>query len=622
LRLAYGFFLADQRTARLNCLSDFVLSVSLFPLSDMPTDFAFSAMAKRSDRCPASWRRPLIRWLEGVEAGWSVPLLLVCFVASWTAYLSIAYLGAGLHPDVLETWTLGRQFAWGYPKHPPLMGWITGVWTTLFPQADWSLRLMAMTNAALALWLVDLISRRFVVGDKRVIVLLLLMLTPAYQFHAQRFNANAVLLATWPLATYCFLRAFETKAALWAIAAGLTAAMAMFGKYYSIFLIASFALAAIASPLRRAYFTSASPWISAAIGLVALTPHLHLLATTDAAPFRHALTHASADVSTSFRDSVSFLMGLAAALSVSAVTWIMMAGYRIKRSSREFAVMNPGLKLLYYIAIGTIVLPVITSLLVGTDLPSLWALQGLFLFVVPVVCGTSYQIERFYTVNATVLVAGIAIVAVIIAAPVHALYRNSYGYEEGRSFYHQAANELTRQWHELTGAPLTVVGGNDSLGLAIAFYSPDHPHYGQPFAYQYMLELPRKTTFERGWAALCFHDQAACLDSMEQMAIQAGDFVKRELTFQSQLFGVSGVKRNVVAFMVTPRQESRRALPSSAGDLDRRQDKADKEALSRLHLWAALARRARQSITELGSILARLLTSNEQINRETTLSRP
>jgi hypothetical protein len=26
------------------------------------------------------------------------------------------------------------------------------------------------------------------------------------QFHAQRFNANAVLLATWPLATYCFLR--------------------------------------------------------------------------------------------------------------------------------------------------------------------------------------------------------------------------------------------------------------------------------------------------------------------------------------------------------------------------------------------------------------------------------
>ncbi|NSM56029.1 glycosyltransferase family 39 protein, partial [Serratia marcescens] len=77
------------------------------------------------------------------------------------------------------------------------------------PLTDWSLQLMAMVNAAVALWAVDLISRRFVRGEKRVIVLLLLMLLPVYQFHAQRFNANTVLLASWPLATYCFLRAFE-----------------------------------------------------------------------------------------------------------------------------------------------------------------------------------------------------------------------------------------------------------------------------------------------------------------------------------------------------------------------------------------------------------------------------
>ncbi len=405
-----------------------------------------------------------------------MPFLLVLFVAIWTTYLSISYLGAGLHPDVLETWSLGRHFAWGYPKHPPLMGWVTGTWTSIFPLTDLSLHLMAMTNAAVALWFVDLISKRFVNGDKRVLVLLLLMLTPAYQFHAQRFNANAVLLAIWPLATYCFLRAFETRATLWAIAAGFTAALAMLGKYYSIFLVASYALAAIAHPLGRAYFASASPWISAGVGLVTLSPHLHWLATTGAAPFHHALTHATADVSTSSRDSISFVMGLAAAMSVSAITWITIAGYRIRRFSRDFAAMNSSLKLLYCIAIGTIVLPVITSLLMGTDLPSLWALQGLFLFIVPVVCGTSYRIERFYTVNAIVLVSGIAIVAVVIAAPIHALYRNSYGYEEGRSFYHQAANELAHQWHERTGASLPVVGGNDSLGMATAFYSPDHPH--------------------------------------------------------------------------------------------------------------------------------------------------
>lgn len=537
----------------------------------LPTGLAFLALAKRSDRCPAAWRRPFLQWLEGIEKGWSVPLLLLCFVAAWTAYLLIAYSGAGLHPDVLETWTFGRDFAWGYPKHPPLMGWVTAAWTCLFPLTDWSLELMAMTNAAVALWVVDLISKRFVTGDKRVIVLLLLMLTPAYQFHAQRFNANSVLLVVWPLATYCFLRAFETRAAMWAVAAGLASALAMLGKYYSIFLIVSFAIAAICHPLRREYFSSASPWISAAVGLIALSPHLYWLATTGAAPFHHALGHAGADGSTSIHDAASFLLGLAAAMSVSAVTWIVMIDYRIRRFYRDFTLMSPGLKLLYYVAIGTIALPVITSLIVGTDLPSLWALQGLFLFAVLVVCGASYRIERFYTVNATVLVAGIAIAAVLIAAPVHALYRNSYGFKEGRTFYHQAALELTRRWREMSTLPLSAVGGDDSLGLATAFYSPDHPHYGQPLAYQYALELPPRTVLEHGWAALCFEDQSGCISGMERMAVKAGGFVRQEFTVQAQLPGLPGSKRNIVAILVPPRREPHSVLPSAEQNSERHQ---------------------------------------------------
>jgi hypothetical protein len=168
----------------------------------MPVDFAFSEMAARSDNAPARWRRPFLKWLDGIDAGSGVPLLLIGFVTIWMAFLKVAYLSGDLHPDVLETWTLGRSFEWGNPKHPPLMGWIAGTWTSVFPLTDWSFQLLSMTNSAIALWSVDLISRRFVRGDKRVVVLLLLMLLPTYQFHAQRFNANTALLAIWPLATY------------------------------------------------------------------------------------------------------------------------------------------------------------------------------------------------------------------------------------------------------------------------------------------------------------------------------------------------------------------------------------------------------------------------------------
>src|SRR5215468_8573871 len=132
----------------------------------------------------ARWRRPLLTWFDGIEEGWALPLLLIAFVAVWSVYFVIAYADGDLHPDVLETWTLGRNIALGYSKHPPLMGWIARAWTTIFPLANWSFQLMALANAAVALWAVDLISRHFAKGDKRLVVLLLLMLLPTYQFHA------------------------------------------------------------------------------------------------------------------------------------------------------------------------------------------------------------------------------------------------------------------------------------------------------------------------------------------------------------------------------------------------------------------------------------------------------
>src|SRR5712692_761694 len=299
-------------------------------------------MAARSDISPARWRRPFLSWLDGIEAGWAIPLLLAGFVAVWMAFLMIAYQGGDLHSDVLETWTLGRSLEWGYSKHPPLMGWVARAWTSVFPLTNWSFQLMALVNAAFALWTVDLISRRFVKGDKRVIVLLLLMLLPIYQFHAQRFNANAVLLATWPLATYCFLRSFETREIRWAVAAGATAALAMLGKYYSVFLIGSFVFAAICHPQRRAYFGSLAPWVSTVVGFAVLGPHLHWLATTGAMPFTYALErHTGKALGPSLIEALLFILGVALVLVLPTVTWVMIAGSRLKKLSQDFRAMNP-----------------------------------------------------------------------------------------------------------------------------------------------------------------------------------------------------------------------------------------------------------------------------------------
>ena len=517
-------------------------------------------MAESSDAAPARWRRPFLAWLDGIEKGWGIPALIVGFAAIWMLFLTIAYLSGDLHPDVLETWSVGRTFAWGNAKHPPLMGWVAHAWTLVFPLTDWSFRLLAMTNAAVALWVVDLIARRFVRGDKRAVVLLLLMLLPVYQFHAQRFNANTVLLAIWPLATYCFLRSFETRQIKWAAAAGALAALAMLGKYYSVFLVSGFAFAAVCHPQRRIYFRSQVPWVSTLVGLIVLAPHLHWLATTGAAPFEYAIqAHGGRAFWPSILEACMFLLGIAAILAIPALSWVLIAESRLKRFPADFRAMNSGLWLLFLVLAGTIGFPPIVAVAFGTDMTSLWAMQGLFLVGILVVCGASYPIERFYTVNLAVLMISIALVAVTAAAPVHAFYRNAYGYDERRNAYRLAALELTRRWHQVSRSPLPAVSGDDALAFATAFYSPDHPRYRRPFALQYQWPIASQRVFENGWAAMCFTDDKVCGEWARNVRATAPDAISFDFVVTDRLWGQPGATASIVALMILPREEKARA---------------------------------------------------------------
>lgn len=513
----------------------------------------FASMAARSAAAPARWRRPFLAWLDGIEKGWAIPLLIAAFAAAWWLFLVIAYQSGDLHADALETWTLGRDFAWGNAKHPPLMGWVAWLWTQVFPLTDWSFQLLSMTNAAVALFAVDLIARRFVRGDSRAVILMLLMLTPVYQFYAQRFNANTVLLAIWPLATYCHLRSFETRRIGWSIAAGALAALAMLGKYYSVFLIASFALATFAHPRRAVYFKSWAPWVSTLTGLVVLGPHLHWLIMNDGETLAYPLKQQGGfGLRHSFGEASMFLLGVAATLAFPAIVWTLSAGRRLARFVEDFRAMPSGLLLLFWVFVGTLVLPPVTALALGTNMPSLWAAQGLFLPVVLIVCGASYTLERFFTVNLATWVAGIAIIAIVVAAPIHAIQRNSVSPNE-RTYYKLAALELTKRWHQATGRPMVQVSGDDGLAFATAFYSPDHPRYSRPFRFQYTWGMPRPATLGRGWVGTCFAADSVCMGWMAKVAEVETRNVRVDFEVQPMLWGKPGIPTTIAALMVLPR---------------------------------------------------------------------
>src|ERR1700681_2802490 len=211
----------------------------------------------------------------------AVLLVLAGYCGLWTLYGVIAKGNQDIHFDMGEMVAWSRETLWGTPKHPPFGAWLVRAWFGVFPLADWSYYLFAIVVATLALWIAWKISAHYLDGGKRVVGLALLTLVPFFNFHALKFNANTVMMPLWAATTALFLRSYETRSAGWAALAGLAAAAAMLGKYWSVVWLLGLGLAALADPRRAAYLRSPAPWVTIAAGLVGLAPHVAWLYSHD-----------------------------------------------------------------------------------------------------------------------------------------------------------------------------------------------------------------------------------------------------------------------------------------------------------------------------------------------------
>jgi 4-amino-4-deoxy-L-arabinose transferase-like glycosyltransferase len=473
--------------------------------------------------------RAFATWLDHAPKGLSTRFLLLWFVLLYTAFAIISSASVGLHPDLLDTYARGLHPAAGYDGHAPLAALMAAAWFSLFPPTDWAFHLLAMVNAAVGLYATDRIACRYLDGDKRIAVLLLLLLTPFYQFMGQRFGADQTLLSIWPIATWCFLRAFETRGLAWSAGAGATAALAILGSYYSVFLIAGFVAAVAAHSGRRIYLRSSSPWLSAAVGALALAPHVQWLFATGFASLSDlAAPHTGAPLTkVLWKDAVCIVEGIASVALLLAVYGIAVRPDRA--TLREtFWPPDPDGRMLVVLFAAPLVLPAAVSPFTGAVLTPLWTMPVGFLLPIILLRPKAAELTRVAAIRIAALVAAITILT-LAAAPWLAQRTHAEGTAEGREYYRPVSAEITNAWHLGTGLPLRIVMGDRDLASAVTFYSPDHPDAMGGFETP---SLPSPAggggkgdgwiTLERlaqdGWAAVCNADDEHCVAAARQQA--------------------------------------------------------------------------------------------------------
>jgi len=497
----------------------------------------------------ASLERSIGAWFEPENADRAVAALLLLFVLAWTLFHAVSYAFVDLHPDLVEIYAWSQHPSAGYYKHPPLAALIAAAWFAVFPAADWSFHLLAMVNAAVALFAVDCIARRYVSPDKRLLVLLFLLLTPFYQFHGQRFSTNQVLLSIWPIATYCFLRAFETRTLGWSVAAGAAAALAMLGKYYSVYLVGAFIIAALAHPARWAYLRSPSPWISAAVGLIVLVPHLRWLMDSTFTPFDYIyVAHGNAPLPAVIASIGHYVLGAVGYVALPTAIYAIAVRPDARLVAETFWPSDPDRRILVVLLAAQLLLPALSAPIAGVELTPLWTMQAWFLLPIILLTQSTAVVPRTKAVYIAVVVLGITALS-LMAAPFVAWSKHIGGTKHGQSYYRAISDEIMQEWRRYTDRPLTIVMGD--LAEAVTFYSPDHPD-SVPF---FNLRVAPWVTPDRieheGYVVLC--DQRGCIDEAARRAASEPRAIRREFELNRRHLGHDGPSGRFTVLIVPPR---------------------------------------------------------------------
>src|SRR5580704_11434296 len=249
---------------------------------------------------PATWTslatkllRRAAAWLPASASDWSASLTLVVGFAIahallWTAILTKLKAAQDIHMDVAEAFAWGQRFQWGYGKHPPLSGWIAGLWFRIFPVADWSSYALAMTTLGAGLVVCWLIALRVVDRRRAFFVVAMLALYPIFNFKGFKYNPDLLQLVTLPLVVLAYLNAFEKRSVRSGLWLGLAGALALMTKYWVLTMIGAIGIAALVHPDRLRFLGSPAPWVAIATLVVAMIPHLVWLKEVDFVPLTYA----------------------------------------------------------------------------------------------------------------------------------------------------------------------------------------------------------------------------------------------------------------------------------------------------------------------------------------------
>jgi 4-amino-4-deoxy-L-arabinose transferase-like glycosyltransferase len=406
----------------------------------------------------------------------------------WTVILINLKAAQDVHMDVAEAFAWGQKFQLGYGKHPPLAGWVAGLWFDAFPVTDWAAYLLAMATVSCGMVITWLISLRVVDYRRAFFVVVMLAIYPIFNFKGFKYNPDLLQLVTLPLLALAYLNAFEKRNAASGFWLGLAAALALMTKYWVLTMIGAIGLAALLHPERMNFLRSPAPWVAMSVATLAMIPHLVWLKADDFAPliyagdvYGHFTRAETAMLALGYIEHNLGLLVLPFVIAVLALIGIGLRSPKATVARVWSAGPNSGVNATQALNIWLIQIivaagPPLGGLIFSVYMKTDWGISLFFLAPLALVAIPRVRLPKaaLFRIAAIWLVLTLLTLAASPYIAVHEISDNpkvafSYG---ARS---QLARELTQMWHNRFFTRWSVVAGTTEVGEPMTFYSPDHP---------------------------------------------------------------------------------------------------------------------------------------------------
>jgi len=425
--------------------------------------------------------------------------------------------GEDLFMDSTEAYAWGQQFLPGYGRHPPMTGWIAGLWYRFFPATNWASYTLSSVMSCVSLLSIYFIARRVLAPRRAAFIVFVMMLYPLFHIKANRFSNYQVLLAVLPLLVLIFLIAYEKRTVLAGALLGLMAATATLTIYSGFLGLLAIGIAAIVHPGRAQFFRSPAPYVAALVYLLAVSPHLIWLVRSDFVSLRYAEENLGEAALT--RHPLKFLADHAVLLAMPfAGAAIALWPWRAKPAGREHPKKPDRMLVIVVTAVLIGAAPILATPL-DVGLKPDWGIPLFFLVPLSVLSLLPWLLVTRRAVVFAAVIAGAWVVVLVVAASAAPWVKSKTPPLSPRHWaFSELARELTQVWRQKFNSPLPIVVGELAVASAVTFYSPDHPRMLVDFnpALSPWIDFPSELR-RKGFVGVCEDNHETCLSYIESL---------------------------------------------------------------------------------------------------------